>query len=262
MTSAAFVDYAESIPRQQRLVDGADLTLSSPPVARDFFGRGGPGPVSADHGGPEAFLIDFPARSRTGAHFHSCDQFQAFFPSAGAWYKKRPVSDIVVHYVDAYTTYGPFGTADEPMAFYTLRAQPSSITGFMPAARDRRVKGGKRRNITADAGLARAQATAGMLEFEVIRPQADGLAATLTVLAGGSRGQLAACAPPSAGHFVCVVEGDVTVGDRSYGYQSLGWRPAGEPPAEVTAGTRGCALLTLQFPEAAAPPAAGERIPG
>src|ERR1700745_2484084 len=181
MTTAVFVDYARTTVRVQRQVTDADLTLSAPPKAHDYFGRGNSRPDGPHPAGePEGFLIEFPAHSRTGAHFHSCDQFQVFFPAAGAWYRSRPIERLVVHYVDAYTTYGPFGTGAEPMAFYTLRARPSTITGFMPTARDRWVAGGKRRNITADVELMAPLATGRAVHTrDIIAAHDDGLAASL-----------------------------------------------------------------------------------
>ena len=48
MTTAIFVDYADSVPRTQRQVADADLTLTAPPTAHDFFGRG-----SSHRGNPQ-----------------------------------------------------------------------------------------------------------------------------------------------------------------------------------------------------------------
>ncbi|HEX9506417.1 MAG TPA: hypothetical protein VGA62_10480, partial [Acidimicrobiia bacterium] len=53
------------------------------------------------------------------------NQFQVFFPAPGAWYKRRSLHSVLVHYVDAFVTYGPFGSADQPLEFYTLRAEAS-----------------------------------------------------------------------------------------------------------------------------------------
>jgi hypothetical protein len=239
MTIPVFVDYADSAPRQQRPLPDADLTLSGPTVLHDFFGRGAPGAAERPDG-PEAFLVDFPAQSRTGAHFHSCDQFQVFFPASGAWYKNRPVDRIVVHYVDAYTTYGPFGTADEPMAYYTLRAKPSTITGFMPAARDRWVPGGKRRNLTVDVDPQDGA--------EVIAPQPDGLAASILVAAPYAEAELAPTPTISGGQYVLVLHGELVLDRRNLGPRTLGWRSPGDGESRVMAGANGCALLVLQFP--------------
>src|SRR5262245_15707940 len=89
-------------------------------VVRDCIGR-------STHAlpGPQAFLVRFPADSRGGAHFHPVDQFQIFYGSDGSWFKNQEITsgEIMLHYADAYVTYGPFGTkGPEPLEFFTLRA--------------------------------------------------------------------------------------------------------------------------------------------
>ena len=62
----------------------------------------------------------------------------------------------MLHYADAYTTYGPFGTGEAPLQLFTLRRQASEITGFMPKDRDKLVRRG-RRNLHVDLGPAMKQ---------------------------------------------------------------------------------------------------------
>ena len=68
--------------------------------------------------GPQAFLIEtYPPEQQTAAHFHSTDQFQIFFPAEGAYYQRTEIRSPLLHYSDAYTTYGPLeqGGADGPL---------------------------------------------------------------------------------------------------------------------------------------------------
>jgi hypothetical protein len=136
------------------------------------------------------------------------------------------------------------------MIYYTLRAQPSTITGFMPGARDRWIRAGNRRNITADVDLsgARTAVSGDPLVQDVIGAHPDGLATRLIVAPGRARFMAPACPPRSIGQYVCVIDGTVQRDGRSLGSLSLGWQSAGTEVA-VTAGPDGCAVLTVAFPE-------------
>jgi hypothetical protein len=232
----------------ERGVDISDKpTLSDVPIVRDYFGS-----TMEKVVGPQAFLIEtYPPNSETGAHFHSTDQFQIFFPAPGAYYQRTEIRTPLLHYSDAYTTYGPFGTGEAPMSMYTLRRQASTITGYMPKDRDKLVRRGWR-NVHADLGLAlEAQTTPGSSSVStLIEPQEDGLAAYLITAGSGT----AAAALPedhdrATAQYLYVLEGQLVVGDRVFGPRSLGWRTLDTPmPALASPEDSGFSLLVLQFP--------------
>ena len=78
------------------------------------------------------------------AHFHEVDQFQVFFGGAGATYQRHEVPWAMLHYADAYTTYGPFQAGGSTLRFFTLRARPTLGTHYMPESRDKLVRRGRR----------------------------------------------------------------------------------------------------------------------
>jgi hypothetical protein len=245
------VTFVSAEETEERRIDISKLpTLSAPPVVRDYFG------ASTERlAGPQAFLIEtYPADSETAAHFHSTDQFQIFFPAEGAYYQRTEIRSPLLHYSDAYTTYGPFGTGGAPMGLYTLRRRASEITGYMPKDRDKRVRRGWR-NVHVDLGPAlEPKTTPGTSRVStLIEPQDDGLAAYL-ITAGSDTpvAELPTDHEQATAQYLCVLEGQLTVGDRVYGPRSLGWRTLDAPlPALASAGVGGFSLLVLQFPSEA-----------
>src|SRR5436189_5271805 len=74
--------------------------------------------VYANELGPQAFLVRMRENNIVHPHFHNVDQFQLFFESPHASYQRTAISSILVHYADAFTTYGPFKPGDEPPEYY------------------------------------------------------------------------------------------------------------------------------------------------
>lgn len=202
--------------------------------------------------GPQAFLVEAPDHSRTGAHFHPVDQFQVFFPSEGTWYQREELGSVTVHYADAYATYGPFGSGEGGFDFYTLRARSTIVNAFMPGSRDKLVRKG-RRNLHVELGnLLGHQLAAGAHETHaVFAPEADGLAAYL--LAGGPDAVVVApesVARGGEGTYFCVLTGSVVGDGADHGARALAWRGPGVTPDVLHAGDAGFEVLVLQFPGA------------
>jgi hypothetical protein len=204
--------------------------------------------------GPQGFLVDdHPEFPTIRAHFHPVDQFQVFFAQRGAWYKSHEIDGIVVHYADAYVTYGPFGTKGLPFSFFTLRADGNEEVYWMPESRDQLPPPPRprHRNIHVDVETnAELEAAIETLELRpLIEQQSDGLAAHLAVIPphqtaiDGSTSQ-------APGRYHCVVSGDIVHEGHTFGPRSLGWLPA-DSALPVTAGERGAKVLILQFPRSA-----------
>lgn len=190
--SVAFKAHDDVLTRQET-PRGEGLHFSQATPLHEYFGRPG---LSVP--GPQAFMGEWPAGSSIDAHFHSANQFQVFFGVPGAWYKGHPLETTVVHYADAYVTYGPFGTATDWMKFFTLRQEASTYTGFMPQDRDHLVKVAQHRNLSVEVGRAAAGE-----RHELIAEEADGLAAVQAHLAPGETLDLTGDRP-HGGTYVCV----------------------------------------------------------
>jgi hypothetical protein len=137
MPARLFIDPADADLRV-RPAHGSGIEEHA--MGREYFGRS-----EEVRAGPRGFLVErTPTESTVPAHFHSTDQFQVFFPSAGAWYQRQRIETPLLHYADAYLVYGPFGSGSEPLCFFTLCPVASTITGYMPGARDKLIRRGRR----------------------------------------------------------------------------------------------------------------------
>lgn len=213
----------------------------------DYLGK-----TSGRGGGPEAFVVRVEAGDEIGAHFHSVNQFQVFAAGDGAMFQRKPIPQRMLHYTDAHTAYGPFGPGPKSFfEFFTLRPEPSSITGFMPESRHRRHREGPHRSREVDVSRAmpekRRTASDGVLQ-ELIPPESGGLAACLLSVGPGL--ELAEPdLPPGGGQYHLVIDGTLGLGDQHHGKDALAWRPAGAPwPAYVGSGEGLSHLLVVQFP--------------
>lgn len=91
----------------------------------DYFG----GAASAS--GPQAYLVE-QRNYVLRPHFHPVDQFQILCGAPGSLFGRRPLGELEVHYADAHTVYGPLTGGDPPLRYFTLRAEPTGTTAFMP----------------------------------------------------------------------------------------------------------------------------------
>jgi hypothetical protein len=205
----------------------------------------------ADGPGPQGFLVHLPPGSVNGAHFHPVDQFQVFFGSDGGWYQRNDVRDDLVHYTDAFSTYGPFGSrGPDGLEFYTLRAKSTTEVAYMPRERSRLVRRGMRNMHVSLASVTRTSCAAGESAVEVVAgPDADGLAIYLVCLGRDAVLPLQAAASRSAGQYVCVLRGCVSVDGQSYGRQAIAWTGPGEQLSVAASSEHGAEILILQFPQ-------------
>jgi hypothetical protein len=203
--------------------------------------------------GPQSFMVEHPKGRVGAAHFHNVDQYQVFFPSAGATYKQAPIDSPIFHYTDAYTVYGPYAAGDDqPLRSLTLRARHSRVTAFVPAERDKLPKADRaRRHVTIALGPARPMAPAESEVRVLIEPYADGLAAYL-IEAGPDVTVAIPPGPRSGGEYCCVLDGSVLDGGRAYTAQAVRWDEPGQGVQALVAGDPGMRVLVMRFPD---PPA-------
>jgi hypothetical protein len=246
-----YVQPAEATRREARLTSGPGITVSegSLTVVRQYYGSHG-----SDLPEPQAFLVEvFPTDGELGAHFHPVDQFQVLYGSSGAWYQRARIEagSVRLHYADAHTTYGPFGSGDAPLAFFTLRAQSTSVTAPMPGSRHL-LEGGPQRNLHVDIPLdATSPPASGAVRLSTpIDPQPDGLAVVLLELGASAIAAVPDVTAASAGQYVVVLRGSVSHAGRLTAERSLAWCGAGSVVGQVEASAQGAVIACLQFPDA------------
>jgi hypothetical protein len=207
----------------------------------DYFGGAAP------FGGAQAYLVE-QKNYVLRAHLHPVDQFQILYGAPGSLFARRPIADLVVHYADAYTVYGPLVGADPPLRYFTLRAQHTDATEFMPQARALVPKRpGRSLHRDLDPSTVDGPAPARSVSSTVLDDQRDGL--RVTCVSGGAGAPITVPEAGPAGQFSFVVGGSVESGGASYGPETVGWHPAGSAEWVGTAGSDGAALLVLRFPQ-------------
>lgn len=236
------VTEVESIPSMRASDDEVSYLEGEPFATRDLFGR-----ADADLPGPQAFLVEVPRRGTTAAHFHTVDQFQLFFPSTGSWYQRHDVDSLMLHYVDAYVTYGPFGSRDHAFDFYTLRAQSSVDVAFMPRERQKLLRRGRRNeHISLKDKLGTVVDPKSHQIRPVLGPHNDGLAAYLLV-AGANASVVPPLSRPNGGQYYCLLSGSIVMAGARYDARSVAWHD-GDTAPNLHAADGGFEMLLLQFP--------------
>ena len=199
--------------------------------------------------GPQAYMNDLDPGIELAAHFHKVDQFQVFFGGAGARFRRHEIDPVLVHYTDAYATYGPFSSGAQGRLLYaTMRAQHSNFGGVMPGARDELAYRGTR-NLSwpvEDWELDRI-GDGGTRLRSVYGPDDDGLGCTLALIAAGDSTTFP-IDRPIGGRYYCVLAGEVVVGGAMYPERSLGWSGHDDPSLELLGGPEGASVLALDFP--------------
>lgn len=206
--------------------------------------------------GPQAFLVTVPPQGVVPPHFHTVDQFQVFFGVPGAAYKGHPLADCVVHYAEAYTTYGPYSAADEQVEFFTLRPDFTDYVGYMPKQRAEKLKrSGRNIHVDVDrSALEDVPAQTALRSEPLIAATADGLLAELVHLGPGATWTMPAPTLESAGRYTVIGFGNLVHRNRNYGPRSVIWSGPTSTGCDVVAdAATGCVLLSLQFPSPSSP---------
>lgn len=107
-------------------------------VMADYLGR-----FNAETPGPQAYLVR-QGSPELRAHFHEVDQFQVVLEGAGTLGSDEAQRGTL-HYTDAFTSYGPIRTDPAVgLAYFTLRASPTTGINYMPEERAKRAAAGGR----------------------------------------------------------------------------------------------------------------------
>ena len=211
--------------------------------ALDYFGG-----VSGRKTGSEAFVLD-QRQGIPGARFYPVDQFQLVLGTYGVKHGRQVVSPLILHYVDAFTSYVPLIGESPPLFLYTFRAQEAPLVALLPKDNDQPSFRG-RRNIAVDVIEARsihAYGNRGVHISNLIPEEEDGLRAERIVADSGVEIDLPSTFGTS-GQFVFVSRGSIWHGQREYDLESLGWMSADEAGQDIHAGRDGAECLIMRFP--------------
>ncbi|MDX1433162.1 MAG: hypothetical protein R3286_12010 [Gammaproteobacteria bacterium] len=200
---------------------------------------------------PQGFLVDQPPGSVTPPHFHETPQFQVFVGGSGRLGKKR-LRPLSVQFAAGHTPYGPIVAGDDGVRYFTLRRSWDPGAKYLPAMRNRFVRGRQRQRLACNIELQSARALGSRTRVEVatlIEPEADGLHACLV-----AAGPHAACEGPDpgagGGQYYVVVNGSLAHGDEMLPALSCLFATPDEPSPVLRAGSQGVELLVLGFPAA------------
>lgn len=197
--------------------------------------------------GEQAYLVQQEA-AELRAHFHEVDQFQVVVGGAGS-IGRDAAGPGVVHYTDAFTSYGPIRTDPAVgISYLTLRRDPTTGLNYMPEEREkrRRMAGrGEHFTVALDAGL---RPGTGLVELARSGRGARAYGARL-----GAGEELRLHGLPGQAGYVVLLAGSLAQGDRMLPAGSLvSFEHAGDladrvaPTAEVAA-----ELAVVLFPPAA-----------
>ena len=202
---------------------------------------------------PMGYLVTFPPNYE--GQLHAQDQFQVFYPSVGAIYKKTPIDSFLLHYVDAFTVYGPFFSGEQTLEFLTLRARYNDITAYMPEGRDQVAHRKTRQFMVSLATSWNVPEEGAAIVSELIASEADGLAAFL-VEAGPNSPITLPDSPGNSPRYTLVLDGSVD--GASQPGQALRYEEKRIKGESVTAGPDGIRMLTMHYPDPPTPLRADE----
>lgn len=246
---------AEAMQRCRHVeVNGRQYTLAEYVGAAPEKGIYVEGNEANDNGLPQAFLVIQPPGATTPAHFHEPNQFQVFVEGSGR-IGPHPTTPLMVQYANGHTTYGPIVASDAGIRYFTLRQRWDPGAKYMPASRDKLVKGNQRARVKGGLAVSTDAERAARRDVSVegvFPPEEDGLAGWLYRLGPGGE-----CTLPdpsaSGGQYLLVTAGALILSDAELPRHSAAFIRPSEPAFRAVAGQCGLDLLVLQFPRLASP---------
>jgi hypothetical protein len=196
--------------------------------------------------GPQVFLVHQLSNGATPPHYHEVDQFQVFVNGSGK-IGREDIAGTMLHYADAYTTYGPIISYNEGVDYFTVRLAADCGTHYMPESRKEKLRKSGRYFAVA---LNEFLVSNSREPLTLIGLHNDGLAAYLINLDAGAPLKL----PPLSGkgRLVAVVIGSLLAAD---GLEYRDWSWGGVSVSEATtgciAGHSGVSVLCLDYPREA-----------
>jgi hypothetical protein len=234
---------------RQIQVNGREYTLKSYLGNAPTKGHYEEGNETNDNGLPQAFLVEQPSNAITPAHFHEPNQFQVFVDGVGR-IGAFPTSPLTVQYANGHTPYGPIVAGEQGVRYFTLRQSWDPGAKYLPASKDKLVKGNQRARVKGNIALADDAERLARRDVQsdvVFAPEADGLAAWMWRLPPGARATLPSGAD-AGGQYLLVGGGSLVADDIDLSRLSTIYVSSDEPAYEVQAGASGLDLLVMQFP--------------
>jgi hypothetical protein len=196
--------------------------------------------------GPQVFLVDYPGEPGVAVrpHFHSVDQFQVFWK--GGRVGKHEIGRHLVHYADAYTSYGPIVDDGDGVTYLTVRARPDPGPKYMPESRSQRPAGAGGRQFTAYRDTDWLDSAEDGTQW-LLGPFDDGLAISVARLRAEE--ELPPGEPAGDGTIYLLLDGTLTDPGRGVTHGATTVVTAGPGEAtEVLAAGDGALVLCLGFP--------------
>jgi len=202
-----------------------------------------------DNGLPQGFLVEQPPFAVTPPHFHEHQQFQVFTHGHGR-IGKHATAPVSVHYANAHTPYGPIVAGEEGVHYFTLRRGWDPGAKYMPAAREKLVKGRQRAALTGELRQDAPEALRARREIAaecIMGPEPDGLAAWIYRVGAGQAFQTPDPAG-SDGQYHLVIQGSALREGDTLDLWSCAFVSGDDAPLAYAAGADGVELLVCQFP--------------
>jgi hypothetical protein len=240
----------DAMKRQRQVhVNGRDYTLSEYVGAAPVRGHYQVGHEVNDNGMPQGFLVHQPPGAVTPPHFHEPNQFQVFVGGKGRIGAFAAIP-LTVQYANGHTPYGPIVAGPEGVEYFTLRQRWDPGAKYLPANRDKLVKGNQRTRVKGDlpvASEAARRARKSVSIETVFEPEADGLAGRLYRMGPGQSARMPDPAGTGGIYFV-VAEGSVVHAGKELPRLSTIYSCSKEQRLTLEAGPTGADLLVLHFP--------------
>ncbi len=225
---------ANGVPARLTTYFGSNWTTRGPDA---------PPPPGPEELYPMAFLVEQSAETTVQAHYHAANQWQVVVGGGGSL-GTHAVAPVVVHYTNAFSSYGPLRSGPQGLHYFTLRNGYDAGAQYVPAGTPR-LRQVKRRFREARQVAGAPDTAAGT---DVLIPLAeDGMGALRFRLAPGE----SAVGPDPAGglgQFWVVTAGSLAAEGATLPPLSLLFVRPEEPAFTATAGTKGAEVLALQYP--------------
>ncbi len=225
---------ANGVPAALTTYFGSNWTLAGPDA---------PPPPGPEVLYPMAFLVEQSAETTVQTHYHQANQWQVVVGGGGSM-GTHEVGPVVVHYTNAFSSYGPLRSGAEGLHYFTLRNGYDPGAQYIPGARDK-LRQAKRKFREAKQVSGAPSTTPGT---DVLIPMAeDGMGALRFRLAPGE----SAVGPDPAGglgQFWVVTAGSLATADAALPPLSLLFVRPDEPAFTAIAGAEGVEVLALQYP--------------
>jgi hypothetical protein len=199
-----------------------------------------------DQSSAQAYIAESTSfHARSDPHFHIVDQFQLFIDGGGT-FQRHEIVPVMLHYTDAYSTYGPFEAGDDGLTFAVLRCLADPGAKYMPGSRDELV-GRPGRNFQIELPQPVPGGSATTPTCVEIAHHDDGLGVILLELGPG---QTTSTPDPagSAGQYLFVLRGSIELDGASLDPWSCVHLDATDSAPSITAGSGGCAVVVMAFP--------------